>query len=120
MDRLRIKTEPTGPRAGRNFSGKRFPVIHIYAEDVLFGRGAEQEKQRQAMEKKATEHKATEPGTEAGGGSVPEKDSATGAGANKEKPAHKLEQAEGEVGGRKGPEPTRYGDWENKGIISDF
>ena len=25
-----------------------------------------------------------------------------------------------EVGGRKGPEPTRYGDWENKGIASDF
>ncbi|WP_020398738.1 DUF1674 domain-containing protein [Kordiimonas gwangyangensis] len=25
-----------------------------------------------------------------------------------------------EVGGRKGPEPTRYGDWEKNGIISDF
>lgn len=25
-----------------------------------------------------------------------------------------------EVGGRKGPEPTRYGDWEKKGIASDF
>lgn len=25
-----------------------------------------------------------------------------------------------EVGGRNGPEPTRYGDWELKGIISDF
>ncbi|MBL4789948.1 MAG: DUF1674 domain-containing protein [Kordiimonadaceae bacterium] len=25
-----------------------------------------------------------------------------------------------EYGGREGPEPTRYGDWENKGIISDF
>jgi hypothetical protein len=25
-----------------------------------------------------------------------------------------------EVGGRAGPEPTRYGDWEKKGIISDF
>lgn len=25
-----------------------------------------------------------------------------------------------EYGGRDGPEPTRYGDWENKGIISDF
>ena len=22
--------------------------------------------------------------------------------------------------GRKGPDPTRYGDWENKGIASDF
>jgi len=25
-----------------------------------------------------------------------------------------------EVGGQKGPEPTRYGDWENKGRVSDF
>ena len=25
-----------------------------------------------------------------------------------------------EIGGPKGPEPTRYGDWENKGIASDF
>jgi hypothetical protein len=25
-----------------------------------------------------------------------------------------------ELGGRAGPEPTRYGDWEKKGIISDF
>jgi hypothetical protein len=26
----------------------------------------------------------------------------------------------GEIGGPKGPEPTRYGDWEKKGIVSDF
>ncbi|MBZ0128923.1 MAG: DUF1674 domain-containing protein [Rhodobacteraceae bacterium] len=25
-----------------------------------------------------------------------------------------------ELGGRDGPEPTRFGDWEKKGIISDF
>jgi hypothetical protein len=25
-----------------------------------------------------------------------------------------------EQGGAKGPEPTRYGDWEKKGLISDF
>jgi len=25
-----------------------------------------------------------------------------------------------ELKGRRGPEPTRYGDWERKGIISDF
>lgn len=25
-----------------------------------------------------------------------------------------------ELGGRKGPEPTRFGDWEKKGIICDF
>lgn len=25
-----------------------------------------------------------------------------------------------ETGGQKGPEPTRYGDWEKNGICSDF
>ncbi|MEM0936916.1 MAG: DUF1674 domain-containing protein [Pseudomonadota bacterium] len=25
-----------------------------------------------------------------------------------------------ELGGRTGPEPARYGDWEKKGIASDF
>lgn len=25
-----------------------------------------------------------------------------------------------EVGGPRGPEPTRYGDWERKGRVSDF
>jgi hypothetical protein len=25
-----------------------------------------------------------------------------------------------ELGGREGPEPVRFGDWENKGIATDF
>ncbi|MGF1444711.1 MAG: DUF1674 domain-containing protein [Pikeienuella sp.] len=25
-----------------------------------------------------------------------------------------------EIGGREGPDPTRYGDWEKKGIAIDF
>jgi hypothetical protein len=25
-----------------------------------------------------------------------------------------------EIGGREGPDPTRYGDWEKKGLITDF
>ena len=29
-------------------------------------------------------------------------------------------QAPREVNGPNGPEPTRYGDWEKKGIVSDF
>jgi hypothetical protein len=28
--------------------------------------------------------------------------------------------AEAEQGGRSGPDPVRYGDWENGGIASDF
>jgi hypothetical protein len=38
----------------------------------------------------------------------------------KKSAAHKLKQAKGEIGGPKGLEPTRYGDWERKGIVSDF
>lgn len=38
-----------------------------------------------------------------------------------QKTAEKIpEQPPGEVGGPKGPEPTRYGDWEVKGRCSDF
>ncbi|WP_306114239.1 MULTISPECIES: DUF1674 domain-containing protein [unclassified Roseovarius] len=33
--------------------------------------------------------------------------------------AEKLELPK-ELGGRKGPEPVRYGDWEKKGIAIDF
>jgi hypothetical protein len=32
----------------------------------------------------------------------------------------KPKAAPGEVGGPSGPEPTRYGDWEKKGLTSDF
>lgn len=34
--------------------------------------------------------------------------------------ATEAEPAIEEIGGPKGPEPTRYGDWERKGRCSDF
>ena len=34
--------------------------------------------------------------------------------------AHVVEKRASESGGQEGPEPTRYGDWEKDGIISDF
>jgi len=40
--------------------------------------------------------------------------------ATSKKPADVVEEVTKEVGGRDGPDPTRYGDWENKGILSDF
>lgn len=44
--------------------------------------------------------------------------------ANAEAEARRRAQAKAalakEIGGQKGPEPTRFGDWEKKGIISDF
>jgi hypothetical protein len=42
--------------------------------------------------------------------------------AEERRKAHNGEaaKAEEEVGGRKGPDPARYGDWEKDGILSDF
>ena len=42
--------------------------------------------------------------------------------AEAEERRKKAKQAEmpTELGGRDGPEPVRYGDWENKGIAIDF
>ncbi len=37
-----------------------------------------------------------------------------------ENSAEKNEQRPKEFGGPKGPEPTRYGDWEKKGRCIDF
>ena len=34
--------------------------------------------------------------------------------------AEKAEPAPAELNGPKGPEPTRYGDWERKGLAVDF
>lgn len=34
--------------------------------------------------------------------------------------ARKNEAKAKELGGRAGPDPVRYGDWENGGIVSDF
>lgn len=44
------------------------------------------------------------------------------ASADKSEDAHNVDEGcnPKEIGGRKGPEPTRYGDWEKNGIISDF
>ena len=36
------------------------------------------------------------------------------------KAAEQAAQMIGEQGGPKGPEPTRFGDWERKGIAVDF
>ena len=35
-------------------------------------------------------------------------------------PAKKLPEHPKEIGGPKGPEPTRYGDWEHNGRCTDF
>ena len=40
--------------------------------------------------------------------------------ANERNKGAKKTNALKELGGRDGPDPTRYGDWEKKGIASDF
>ena len=35
-------------------------------------------------------------------------------------PTTAVPQKPGEIGGPRGPEPTRYGDWESKGRCTDF
>jgi hypothetical protein len=40
--------------------------------------------------------------------------------ARRQAAAANAKQMPKELQGPKGPEPTRYGDWENKGIASDF
>ncbi|MEQ9326631.1 MAG: DUF1674 domain-containing protein [Rhodospirillales bacterium] len=42
------------------------------------------------------------------------------AGVDETAKAGKPGAAPAEVGGPKGPEPTRYGDWEQKGRCTDF
>ena len=40
--------------------------------------------------------------------------------AGERRQQHQANSLPKEIGNRKGPEPTRYGDWEKKGIVSDF
>jgi len=50
---------------------------------------------------------------------TPEKPAAPPPDQSKQEPAAKPETPR-EIGGPKGPEPTRYGDWEVNGRCSDF
>ena len=40
--------------------------------------------------------------------------------AEERRKAAKADQLPPELGGRDGPEPVRYGDWEKKGLAVDF
>lgn len=40
--------------------------------------------------------------------------------SNKSKQSEPKDERVKEIGGPAGPEPTRYGDWERKGRVSDF
>lgn len=52
--------------------------------------------------------------------SIPAQSTVEPAAPDAEAGAKGPEQMPGEIGGPKGPEPTRYGDWEFKGRCSDF
>ena len=50
----------------------------------------------------------------------PEAERALAEAEARRKAAQSKEPAAKEINGPKGPEPTRFGDWEKKGIASDF
>lgn len=52
---------------------------------------------------------------------TPEAERALAEAADRRKAAEQAQATQAkELGGRDGPEPVRYGDWENKGIAVDF
>ena len=61
-------------------------------------------------------HRAGTQTTDAGGQARARRSRSAPAGRRRQTP----QPAAKEFQGPKGPEPTRYGDWENKGIASDF
>lgn len=50
----------------------------------------------------------------------PEKAGPAAAQPDKDKQTAEVQPQQPERGGPKGPEPTRYGDWENNGRCTDF
>ena len=65
--------------------------------------------------------KPSEPGTRTGKPLPPAAERALAeAAARRAERDSKATERPKEAGGPKGPEPTRYGDWEHKGIASDF
>lgn len=60
------------------------------------------------------------PGTGNAGQCPPSANKGDGRGDDKGRGDDTATELPREIGGPKGPEPTRYGDWERKGIASDF
>jgi hypothetical protein len=58
--------------------------------------------------------------TETPPGAAPETDAAVPAPAPATEPKPAPAKPPKEIGGPSGPEPTRFGDWERKGRVSDF
>ena len=101
-------------------------MVHLYMWlneiELAEGRRADAEDQLMHDEDKSG-------ATASGDDENPTKDAAESAGSESKaaKPENKPETADDdypdpavESGGPKGLEPTRYGDWERKGILSDF
>ena len=61
----------------------------------------------------------TKPGADHASALTPEAQRALAEAQARRKEAETAQRPK-EVNGPKGPEPTRYGDWERKGIASDF
>ena len=86
---------------GEDLSGQGLRVVRHGGRDLIFNAVMIGETTPEARSDPASETPAT-PVTETGGHSPSAKD------------------ARKEHGGREGPEPTRYGDWEKNGRCIDF
>ena len=51
---------------------------------------------------------------------TPATDAESGESADAKPKKKDVQQPPDEIGGPEGPEPTRYGDWERNGRVSDF
>jgi homeobox protein ESX1 len=60
------------------------------------------------------------PPPDATSATVPVAPAPAAADAAKASPSAETAKRPREIGGPKGPEPTRYGDWERNGRVSDF
>ncbi|WP_119301502.1 DUF1674 domain-containing protein [Dongia deserti] len=62
----------------------------------------------------------TKPDANAPKAADPVTDAPAGGASKSPNDAHKASKRPREIGGPSGPEPTRYGDWERNGRVSDF
>lgn len=94
-------------------AGPRFRIYRVLAPSPP-GAGAEEPEGRMQDEERAEDAEPGRPPADADA-EAPDAAAEPGAGAKAEHPDPAFES-----GGPRAPEPTRYGDWERKGIASDF
>ena len=97
--------------------GRSESLTHSNSAKQLFSSSAQHQHHRQKQEEEEEEHTSSFSGNEQSpdgeNGEVAEEEDQGEGGVH-------VNERTGEVGGPRGPEPTRYGDWERNGRCSDF